>query len=165
MRFGIGHFPNRIMLGNKVKRSGEIKAMLLCNGTECVLLKCAISGYFSGNLGRKENVSTVESWLNDADGGFGKAFKQLREGGLLPGFKDSLPDVDNDFRYFLDVAQKKGLKLFVYEGGQHIVGIEGVENNEKLTKFFMELNRRPEMYDIYTQLLNSWKQAGGSLFM
>jgi len=40
-----------------------------------------------------------------------------------------------------------------------------VENNEKLTKFFMELNRRPEMYDIYTQLLNSWKQAGGSLFM
>ncbi|MEG3908764.1 cellulose-binding protein [Microcoleus sp. w2-18bC1] len=125
----------------------------------------AIAGYFSGNLGGKESVSTVESWLNDADGGFGKAFKQLREGGLLPGFKDSLPDVENDFKYFLDVAQKKGLKLFVYEGGQHIVGIEGVENNEKLTQFFMELNRRPEMYDIYTQLLNSWKQAGGSLFM
>ncbi len=125
----------------------------------------AVAGYFSGNLGGKESASTVESWLNDADGGFGKAFKQLKEGGLLPGFKDSLPDVYNDVRYYLDVAQKKGLKLFAYEGGQHIVGTEGVENNEKLSKFFMELNRRPEMYELYTQLLNSWKEAGGSLFV
>ncbi|TAG97187.1 MAG: cellulose-binding protein [Oscillatoriales cyanobacterium] len=125
----------------------------------------AVAGYFGGNLGAKENVSTVESWLKDADGGFGKAFKQLKEGGLLGGFKDSLPDVENDVRYYLDVAQKKGLKLFAYEGGQHIVGTEGVENNEKLTNFFMELNRRPEMYELYTQLLNSWKQAGGSIFM
>lgn len=125
----------------------------------------AVAGYFSGNLGSPESASTVESWLNDSDGGFGKALKQLKEGGLLPGFKDSLPDVDNDVRYYLDVAQKKGLKLFAYEGGQHIVGTEGVENNEKLTRFFMELNRRPEMYELYTQLLNSWKEAGGSLFV
>jgi hypothetical protein len=125
----------------------------------------AVAGYFSGNLGAKENTSTVESWLNDSDGGFGKAVKQLREGGLLGGFKDSLPDVDRDFKYFLDLVRKKGLKLVVYEGGQHIVGFEGTENNEKLTKFFIELNRRPEMYDLYTELLNLWQKAGGSLFV
>jgi hypothetical protein len=44
-------FPQSHYAWNKVKRSGEIKAMLLCNGTECVLLKCAISG--KGFLGIK----------------------------------------------------------------------------------------------------------------
>ncbi|NJR40505.1 MAG: hypothetical protein HC781_18810 [Leptolyngbyaceae cyanobacterium CSU_1_4] len=29
----------------------------------------------------------------------------------------------------------------------------------------MSLNRRPEMTDLYTQLLEAWKQAGGTVFM
>jgi hypothetical protein len=125
----------------------------------------AIAGYFSGGLGVPENASTVESWLNEPDGGFGKALKQLKEGGLLGNFKDSLPDAYNDFQYHSDIAKKKGLKLVAYEGGQHITGAGGAENNEKLTKFFIELNRRPEMYDLYTQLLKDWLIAGGTLFM
>ncbi|WP_449420759.1 cellulose-binding protein [Phormidium nigroviride] len=125
----------------------------------------AITGYFSGNLGAPENTSIVESWLNDSDGGFSKAFKQLRDGGLLGGFKDSLSDGYGLFKYHSEVAQKKGLKLVAYEGGQHIVGIQGNENNEKLTNFFIELNRRPEMYELYTKLLENWKEAGGTLFM
>ncbi|MFB2983478.1 cellulose-binding protein [Microseira sp. BLCC-F43] len=125
----------------------------------------ATAGYFSGNLGAPENSSTVESWINEPDGGFEKAFKQLKYGNLLGGFKDSLPDVYNDFIYHADVAKKKGLKLVAYEGGQHIAGAGGVENNEKLTKFFIEINRRKEMYDLYKQLLNDWKKAGGTLFM
>jgi hypothetical protein len=125
----------------------------------------AIAGYFSGGLGAPENSSTVESWLNEPDGGFGKALKQLKEGGLLGNFKDSLPDAYNEFQYHSDIAKKKGLKLVAYEGGQHITGAGGVENNEKLTKFFIELNRRPEMSDLYTQLLKDWQRAGGTLFM
>lgn len=125
----------------------------------------AITGYFSGGLGLPENSSTVESWLNEPDGGFGKALQQLKQGGLLAGFKDSLPDVYNRFIYHAHVAKNKNFKLVAYEGGQHITGAGGVENNEKLTKFFIELNRHPEMYNIYTQLLNDWKKAGGTLFM
>ncbi len=125
----------------------------------------AITGYFSGGLGLPENSSTVESWLNETDGGFGKALQQLKQGGLLAGFKDSLPDVYNRFLYHADVAKKKNLKLVAYEGGQHIAGARGVENNDKLTKFFIELNRNPEMYNIYRQVLNDWKKAGGTLFM
>lgn len=125
----------------------------------------AITGYFSGGLGAPENSSTVESWLNDPDGGFGKAFQQLKEGRLLAGSKDSLPDVYELFTYHSQVAEQKGLKLVAYEGGQHITGSQGGENNERLTNFFIELNRRPEMYGMYTQLLNDWKAAGGTLFM
>ena len=125
----------------------------------------AITGYFSGGLGLPENSSTVESWLKEPDGGFGKALQQLKQGGLLSGFKDSLPDVYNRFIYHAEVAKKKGFKLVAYEGGQHIAGASGVENNDKLTKFFIELNRHPEMYKIYSQLLNEWKEVGGTLFM
>lgn len=116
----------------------------------------AVSGYFGGSLGSPDNSSKVESWLNEPDGGFNKAFKELAH---------SLTETYQDFIYHGNVAKQKGLQLVVYEGGQHIVGRQGVENNEKLTNFFIEINRRPEMYDLYTQLLNNWQQARGALFM
>lgn len=125
----------------------------------------AIAAYFGGILGSPDNVAQVESWLNNADGGFSQAFKQLKEGGALGGYKDNLPDVYQDFQYHFQAAKERNLQLVAYEGGQHIVGSQGVEFNERLTKFFWELNRRPEMYDLYTQLLQDWKKAGGTLFM
>jgi len=125
----------------------------------------AIAAYSSGNLGSSENSSTVESWLNEPDSGFTKAFKQLNEGSLLAKTTDSLPNAYSEFVYHADVAKKKGLQLVAYEGGQHITGAGGVENNEKLTNFFIELNRHPEMSGFYTKLLTDWKKAGGTLFM
>ncbi|MBF2009685.1 MAG: cellulose-binding protein [Chlorogloeopsis fritschii C42_A2020_084] len=125
----------------------------------------AIAGYFGRDLGTPENSQKVESWLNDSDGGFGKAIQHLKTGKLLEKSQDSLVDNYNSFIYHAKVARKKGLKLVAYEGGQHIVGHSGVENNEKLTNFFIELNRHPAMYDLYSQLLNSWQKAGGGLFM
>ncbi|MCA1993209.1 MAG: cellulose-binding protein [Coleofasciculus sp. S288] len=116
----------------------------------------AIAGYFGRHLGDAENSSQVESWLSNSDGGFGKAFKEL---------SDSLSQEYENFIYHANVAKQKGLKLVAYEGGQHIVGRQGVENNDKLTNFFIELNRRPEMYELYTQLLNQWKRACGTLFI
>ena len=54
--------------------------------------------------------------------------------------------------------------MVAYEGGQHVVGIQGVENDAQLTNFFIELNRRPEMQDLYKQLLDGWYESGGTLF-
>jgi len=125
----------------------------------------AIAAYFGADLGAPENSQAVESWLNDADGGFAKAIEQLKKGKLLPKSTNSLADNYKNFTYHATVAQKRGLQLIAYEGGQHIVGREGVENNEKLTNFFIKLNRHPAMYDLYTQLLNDWKKAGGKLFI
>ncbi|WP_242058563.1 cellulose-binding protein [Microcoleus sp. FACHB-SPT15] len=124
----------------------------------------AITGYWSGDLGNPENIATVKSWLKDADGGFGKAFEQIKTGNLLKVGEDSLPDTKANYQYQLKVAQEKGLSLVAYEGGQSIAGSGGVENDEQLTQFFIELNRRPEMYEIYTQMLNDWKDSGGTLF-
>ncbi len=61
-------------------------------------------------------------------------------------------------------AKKRGLKLFAYEGGQHLVGNRGAENNKKLTELFHAANRHPAMKDLYLQNLRDWDQAGGDLF-
>lgn len=125
----------------------------------------AMTGYISGALGKFENGAVVESWLNDADGGFSKALQQLRSSNLLnDDFKDGLPDIKSNVQYFHKIAAAKNLELVAYEGGSHIVGSGGLENNEKLTNFYIALNRRPEMYDIYTDLLTIWKENGGTLF-
>ena len=125
----------------------------------------SIAAYFGYSMGLPENAPTVRSWLSDADGGFGKAFQQLRYGGLLPYDGDDSVAEDIDmFNYQANVARQRGLKLMAYEGGQHLVGVGNEVNSEVLTNFFIALNKRPEMYDLYKQHLQNWKQAGGTLF-
>jgi hypothetical protein len=123
----------------------------------------AVTGYFSGDLGKPENVSKVLSWRNDSDGGFGKVFQQLKTGNLL-GEGDTVTNTIQSFEYFAKVAKDKGLQMVAYEAGTHIVGIGDATNNEELTEFLIAINKRPEMYEIYQTLLNGWKQNGGTLF-
>jgi hypothetical protein len=124
-----------------------------------------ITGYFGNSLGDPSNANTVRSWLAEPDGGFSKAFQQLRSGGLIaPGMGDSVAGTIDLFKYHAAVAQRYGKPLVAYEGGQHVVGVLGLENDQQLTNFFIALNRRPEMGQLYTELLNGWRQSGGTLF-
>lgn len=123
----------------------------------------AITGYFNAGLGMSENTQTVLSWRKESDGGFSKAFQQIRTGSVFK-TDDSLVNLKSLFDYHVNVARKKNLRLVTYEGGSHIVGIGEAENNEQLTEFLIAINRHPEMSKIYLELLNNWKQAGGTLF-
>jgi hypothetical protein len=51
-----------------------------------------------------------------------------------------------------------------YEGGQHLVGVYGAENNERLTARLQAANRHPRMGQIYARYLAAWQRAGGDLF-
>jgi hypothetical protein len=62
------------------------------------------------------------------------------------------------------VAKKHGLRLLAYEGGQHMVGTGGAENDEALTAKLIEANRHPRMYDVYRKHFAHWAAAGGGLF-
>jgi hypothetical protein len=123
----------------------------------------AIAGYFGGTFGQGASQATVESWVDQGEEGFKKAITQLDQGSLIAseGYDDSIKGLADSFRYYQKVAQDRGLKLVAYEGGQHLLN----SNNPKLSEFFVNLNRRPEMADLYTKLLEAWKQAGGSVFM
>jgi hypothetical protein len=51
-----------------------------------------------------------------------------------------------------------------YEGGQHLAGHGGAENNDSLTALFHAANRHPGMKDLYTRHLADWNASGGDLF-
>jgi hypothetical protein len=63
------------------------------------------------------------------------------------------------------VAQKYGLLMVGYEGGQSLVGYNGVENNATVTGLFKTANRSTRMTALYAQYLQNWVAAGGDLFV
>ncbi len=78
--------------------------------------------------------------------------------------KESLPRSIRAIRASKEVADDFGLKLLAYEGGQHMVGVGGGENNETMTGLFHAANAHPRMGRIYSAYLDAWKEAGGDLF-
>lgn len=62
-------------------------------------------------------------------------------------------------------AAARGLAHIAYEGGQHLVGVGGAENNVALTNLLISANRDPRMAELYEQYLGAWRTAGGRLFV
>ncbi len=62
------------------------------------------------------------------------------------------------------VAKKHGVRLMAYEGGQHLVGVGGGENNEAMMKLFHAANRDPRMGATYLRYLDAWRAVGGDTF-
>ena len=63
-----------------------------------------------------------------------------------------------------EIADKYNLKLMTYEGGQHMVGVGGGENNEKLTALLHKVNAHPRLAEVYRKYYQAWEQNGGDLF-
>ena len=63
------------------------------------------------------------------------------------------------------VATARGLPLIAYEGGQHLVGNGGVENNATINALFDDANRDPRMGALYKTYLDAWKASGAKLFV
>jgi hypothetical protein len=76
-----------------------------------------------------------------------------------------LPATAATVRRYRDLAGSYGIPLIAYEGGQHLVGIQSAENNERLTALFHAFNRDPRIKQLYLDYLGEWKRAGGSLFV
>lgn len=65
---------------------------------------------------------------------------------------------------YAQLAKSHGLELIAYEGGQHLVGYRGAENNKELTELLIKCNRHPEMEELYLYYFKNWQEAGGGLF-
>ncbi|OAI53148.1 hypothetical protein AYO47_00990 [Planctomyces sp. SCGC AG-212-M04] len=76
----------------------------------------------------------------------------------------SLPESTKWIAAHKKIADKHGLALIAYEGGQHLVGIQGAENNDTLTKLFHAANAHPRMGQIYDRYFEAWEKEGGGLF-
>jgi hypothetical protein len=62
------------------------------------------------------------------------------------------------------IARKYKLQLIAYEGGQHLAGGGGFENNEALTRLFVSANRDPQMYELYRKHLKNWRDSNGGVY-
>jgi Cadherin-like domain/Concanavalin A-like lectin/glucanases superfamily len=127
----------------------------------------AIAPYIGYYLGTPGNASAVEGWTRDADGGLKKLFDELTQGGVLKNGPTggALQQSYDWMAKHADLASKEGLKLLAYEGGSHVTGINGVENNTKITDLFIKANRDPRMGEIYKEYLQKWYELGGDTFM
>ncbi len=113
----------------------------------------AIAPYVTCNVppqGQGLTIAQVEKWTVD------QALDHMEQ--------KALPESIGWIQSQKKVADKYGLKLVAYEGGQHMVGVGGGENNETVTKLFHAANRHPRMGEIYKQYYAGWTAAGGDLF-
>ncbi|NBD15140.1 MAG: cellulose-binding protein [Cyanobacteria bacterium] len=126
----------------------------------------AIAPYF-GSLGKPAHETVVESWTTEADGGLSKLFDELSQGGILPDGPPggALQQAYQNMQNYVELAEQEQLQLLAYEGGQHLVGRGGVENNTAVTKLFIEANRDPRMGELYREYLSQWQELGGGLFV
>ena len=77
----------------------------------------------------------------------------------------ALPESSSWIRKYHALANRYDVHLISYEGGQHLVGVAGAENDDALTTLFTSFNRDPRIKQLYLDYLNNWKSAGGELFM
>ena len=113
----------------------------------------AIAPYISCNVpkeGQGLTTAEVEKWTVD------QALDHMET--------KALPESIRWIKAQKNVADKYGLKLICYEGGQHMVGVGGGENNDTVTRLFHAANAHPRMGLIYRKHLDAWTAEGGDLF-
>ncbi|MCX6929120.1 MAG: hypothetical protein NT154_38775 [Verrucomicrobia bacterium] len=113
----------------------------------------AIAPYLSCNVpktGEKLNEAKVQKWTVD------EALDYLEN--------TALPESIRWIQANKKVADRYGLRLVAYEGGQHMVGVGGVENNESITRLLCAANAHPRLGSIYAKYYAAWSREGGDLF-
>ena len=113
----------------------------------------AVAPYISCNVpkeGKRLSAAMVERWTVD------QALDYM-ETNALP---ESIKWIQGNKR----IADQYGLRLIAYEGGQHMVGVGGVENNDAITRLLHTANAHPRMGDLYRKYYAAWAKEGGDLF-
>jgi hypothetical protein len=110
----------------------------------------AIAPYFAVMPGPSE-ARTITAMSMEA------FFNHVRTS-VLPKTADYVPA-------YRKLASKYGVRLIAYEGGQHMVGGGGAENDPALNALLDRFNRDPRIKQLYLDYLAAWKQAGGELFV
>lgn len=110
-----------------------------------------IAPYFGGGFGKPETSSEISEWTTAK---------------LLDALQAEIDGKNKDqIAAQAEIARRFGVDLVAYEGGQHLVGFNGAENEDLLTDLFINANRSPRMYDLYKRHLRHWTTQGGGLFV
>jgi hypothetical protein len=140
----------------------------------------AIAPYFGNYLNLPVNVNELQNWT------VAKMFQELRSGGQLTDLypnvatpctenwppqltgtcsTSALQEVVPWIQAHAQAAGARSLRLLGYEGGQHLVGVFGAQDNVAVANLFVAANRDVQMGEVYTNYLNLWRANGGEMMM
>jgi hypothetical protein len=135
----------------------------------------AIAPYFGGYVGATKLRSTVSSWYAQADGGLNQLFGEIMGSEGVAGIAaplasggsgvagGSLAQIHGWMIANKAVADKFGIPLWAYEGGQSLTP-PGGDTDTTLVALFTAANRDPRMGAAYSRMLADWQASGGQTF-
>jgi hypothetical protein len=125
----------------------------------------AIAPYFGAYLSAPEAVPDVQAWTRLSDGGLDALFQELEQGGLVRNSPGGVLSAQaKEVTAHRKLADRHGLSLLAYEGGQHMASVFG-SLDRSVVDLFTAANRDPRMGRIYRRYLAMWQGRGGQLFM
>lgn len=108
----------------------------------------AIAPYFGGYLGWPQMQNVVQNLT----------VNQILDSCAVDIVRTMAQALDNKRN-----AESRGLQLMAYEAGQHLVGVNGVENNQMVTNLFQAANRHAHMKQHYLDYLQRWDNMGNGV--
>ena len=105
----------------------------------------AVAPYF-GTVYRDDSASdlSVDDILDDAEASI----------------EDDVAQATRDNR---KVANKHGVRLIAYEAGQHLLALDGLEDDDDFVSRLIAANRDPRMGELYQKAHRAWVANGGEL--
>jgi hypothetical protein len=140
----------------------------------------AIAPYFAGYLADNDNLSILLSWVSQGELGLQYLFDEMYSGvlRLLSDDNDKeewqLPPVDGALAQAKEfiatnkvLADRYGLSLVAYEGGQHLsyAGNMTQQRDKINDELFLKANRDALMGQAIVDHLNDWQQNGGTTYV
>ena len=127
----------------------------------------AIAPYFGRYLGKPHFSTEIESWTDDEnpDLALDNLFREITQGGVLSHapVNGALQQAYDWTEVYSALAEEQDLELLTYESSQHIVGINGVQENETVSDLFIAANRDPRMGEIYQEYFSTLHELGVDL--
>jgi len=130
----------------------------------------AVAPYFGDYIARIENRPLVKRWAASGNNGMTQLFREIMNGGIAKdNYKGGAIENAIQERVVKNVAitKKYGVKLLAYEGGQHLLRVDGQHRikDPRIFSLFANANRNPQMGNAYTKYLRAWNRAGGGMMM
>ena len=140
----------------------------------------AIGPYFGAYMEHELLQRPILAWMQDADGGLDKMFRELQFGGLgklthasnKPDWAQAAPRKSalQQVRKFMaankQVANQHSVSLVAYEGGQHLTMYGNLTRpRDQINELFIAANRDPRMGQMMVKHLTQWEDVGAELYM